>query len=98
MSYVVEYEVPGNAQLYAQVKAAIGEEYPKGLHVHLVVESPGGLRHTEVWDSADQYERFHDERVTPAVVGVLRSVGFTDMPPAPAVRKLELIDVQLIPA
>jgi hypothetical protein len=97
MSYVVEYEVPANARTYQQVKAAIGEVHPDGLLVHLVVTSAGGLRHTEVWESAGQYERFRDERVTPAVEGVLRSVGITDMPPGPQVDQLELIDLQLLP-
>ena len=28
MPYVIQYDVPGNAQVYARVKAAIGEREP----------------------------------------------------------------------
>jgi hypothetical protein len=93
MMYVVEYEVPGDAEIYGQVKAAIGDEHPEGLVVHLVVQTAGGLRHTEVWDSADHQERFRRERAEPAVHGVLRSLGFTEAPPDPAMTALELVDV-----
>ena len=55
--------------------------------------APGGLRHTEVWTSVEQQERFHGEHVEPAVHGVLRSIGFTEMPPDPATTELVLIDV-----
>ncbi len=95
MSYALQYDVPSNAQMYQQVKAAIGDALPKGLVAHLVVEVDGGLRHIDVWDSQEDWERFHDERVEPAVHSVLRSAGFTDMPPDPPIQELKLIDVWL---
>lgn len=93
MVYGVEYEVPGDAELYGQVKTAIGDDHPDGLLVHLVVKTAAGLRHTEVWTSIEQQGRFHRERVEPAVHAVLTSLGFTEAPPEPATAELVLVDV-----
>jgi hypothetical protein len=93
MSYALFYDVPADEQTYRQVKAAIGDEQPKGLVVHLVVKSEGGLRHIGVWDSEADWQRFHDDRVEPAVHKVLTAIGFTELPPDPPVQELELVDV-----
>jgi hypothetical protein len=95
MSYALQYDVPADEQMYRQVRAAIGEEPPKGLVAHVVVEIEGGLRHIGVWSSADDWQRFHDDRVEPAVHAVLRAAGFREMPPDPPVQDLKLIDVWL---
>ena len=95
MSYAFSYQVPASEQMYRQVKQAIGEEQPEGLVVHLVVQVDGGLRHTEVWDSKEDWDHFHEARVEPAVHRVLKAAGFTQMPPDPAVEELALIDVWL---
>ena len=52
-----------------------------------------GLRHIGVWDSQEAWQRFHDERVEPAVHAVLTAAGFTEMPPDPPVEELKLVDV-----
>ena len=93
MSHAFTYEVPASEQMYRQVKEAIGDEQPNGLIVHLVVRVDGGLRHTEVWESKDDWGRFHDERVAPALHHVLTAAGFTEMPPDPPVEELALVDV-----
>jgi hypothetical protein len=93
MSYALLYDVPADEQMYRQVKAAIGDEQPKGLVVHVVVQTDGGLRHIGVWDSKEDWQRFHDERVEPAVHTVLTGLGFTELPPDPPVQELRLVDV-----
>jgi hypothetical protein len=97
MPYALEFEVPGDEALYERVKEAIGAEHPGGLLVHMVVKTTGGLRHIEVWNTAADHDRFHRERVEPAVHSVLRSIGFTDMPPDHNHDELELIDLQVTP-
>lgn len=81
--------------MYRRVKAAIGEEKPKGLIAHLAVHSDGGQRHIGVWHSQEDWQRFHDERAEPAVHAVLTAAGFSEMPPDPAVQELKLVDVWL---
>lgn len=79
--------------MYRQVRVAIGDERPEGLVAHLLVQTDNGLRHIGVWDSQEDWQRFHDERVEPAVHTVLTTAGFTDMPPDPPIEELKLVDV-----
>ncbi len=95
MPYALEFEVPGNEALYQRVKSEIGDEHPAGLLVHLVVKTSSGLRHIEVWESIEEHERFHRDRVEPAVHAVLRSIGMTDTPPPHAHDALDLVDLQV---
>ena len=94
MPYALEFEVPGNEAMYERVKAMIGDEHPAGLVVHMVVKTSSGLRHIEVWDSVDEHERFHRDRVEPAVHTVLQSIGVTDVPTHEH-DVLDLIDLQV---
>jgi len=49
-----------------------------------------------VWDTVDEHDRFHRDRVEPAVRTVLRSMGFTELPPPPHDHdELDLLDLQL---
>jgi hypothetical protein len=93
MAYALLYDVPANEQMYRQVRTAIGDEQPDGLVAHLVFKTEAGLRHIGVWDSQADWQRFHDERVEPAVHAVLTAAGFTQMPPDPPVQELGLVDV-----
>ena len=93
MTHACSYEVPASEQMYREVKQAIGDELPEGLVVHLVVQAESGLRHIEVWDSKEDWDRFHDERVEPAVHQVLAAAGFTQMPPDAPIEELGLVDV-----
>ncbi|MFI5045010.1 MAG: hypothetical protein ACHQDC_09475 [Acidimicrobiales bacterium] len=93
MTYALTYEVPADEQMYQLVKDGIGPEPPEGLIVHLVVKSDGGLQHIGLWESEDDWKRFHDERVEPAVHDMLSAAGFVEMPPDPPVRELALVDV-----
>lgn len=95
MPYACSYEVPASVHMYREVKRLIGDAPASGMLVHFVVRSESGLRHLEVWESEDDCHRFRQERVLPAVHTVLRSAGFTDMPPEPLLEQLELVDVQL---
>jgi len=93
MSYAMLYDVPADEETYRRVNAAIGDEKPKGLIVHLVLQAEGGLRHIGVWGSQQDWQRFHDERLEPAVHSVLTAAGLTEMPPDPPVQEFELVDV-----
>ena len=95
MTYACSYDVPAPVEMYREVRRLIGDDEPAGLISHLVVQGDGCLRHIEVWDSKEQWIRFHDERVEPAVHQVLRAAGFTDMPPDPPTTELDLVDVWL---
>lgn len=93
MSFAFCYDVPGNPQMYAAVKAEIGPAVPAGLITQLVVQVERGLRHIMVWESSEQWERFRTTRVEPAVEKVLASSGISAPPAAPAITTLRLVDV-----
>ncbi|CAN5573380.1 MAG: hypothetical protein ACR2MC_12695 [Actinomycetota bacterium] len=93
MPYACFYDVPGDERMYAQVKAEIGKEQPKGLILHMVLKREDGLRHFEVWESRQEWERFQQERVAPAVAKMLAAVGVTEPPPRPEAQEMELVDL-----
>ena len=96
MSYAVFYDVPGDEHIYGKVKAEIGDEPAKGLRVQLVAKRDGGgLRHIQVWESKEDWERFQEERVAPAVTKVLAGIGMTEPPPRPPVKEMNLIDLSV---
>ena len=62
---------------YEKVAAELGAENvaPDGLLVHVAGEFEGDLQVIEVWDSQQQYERFRDGQLIPAMVRVLGGNG-----------------------
>ena len=93
MSYALLYDVPADEEMYRRVNEAIGDEKPEGLVVHLVLQAESGLRHIGVWNSQQDWHRFRDQRLEPAIHAVLAAAGFTQMPPAPPVQEIKLVDV-----
>jgi hypothetical protein len=94
MAYAFFYDVPGDERMYGQVKAEIGEARPDGLIFQLVTKRhEGGLRHINVWDSKEDWLRFQEARVGPAVAKVLSRIGVTEAPPPPRVEEMDLVDV-----
>jgi hypothetical protein len=91
--YAFSYDVPGDGGIYRRVNAVIGDEPAKGLIVLMVVKRDGGLRHFGVWESKELFDRFQQERVGPAVAGVLSSLGVNEPPPPPEVEELALVDL-----
>jgi hypothetical protein len=91
--YAFSYDVPGDEGIYRRVQAGLGDEPPKGLIVMMVVKRDEGLRHLGVWESKELFDRFQQERVGPAVAGVLAAIGLTQPPPPPAVEEMALVDV-----
>lgn len=88
------YDAPGNEQIYQRVKDEIAEPNPDGLILHMVSElDTGGLRHFNVWESKEQWERFQAERVGPALGRVLQGMGIVEPPARPTITEMDLIDV-----
>jgi hypothetical protein len=94
VTYAFFYDVPGDEHVYEQVKAEIGDEQPDGLIVQLVAKrDEGGLRHFNVWKSKEDWERFQEASVGPAVARVLSRIGVTAAPPPPRVEEMDLVDL-----
>jgi len=99
MPYVFTQDVPIDAAFYGRIKQGLGVEPPKGLISHIAVERPeGGLRYIDVWQSAEDFDRFVEERLHPVVQPLLAELFGDQLPPEPARNTLRLVDVWLGPA
>jgi len=70
MAVVTVGEFEGGDQgFYEQVseKALPGGQLPEGAQVHIAGPIEGGWRVITVWDSEEQFERFRDETLIPAL-------------------------------
>ena len=93
MPYAFIRDVPASADQYREVRADLGDELPKGLVAHLVVQRPeGGLRYIDVWDTEADWERFRDQRLTPAVEAMFARHGLPTGINGPAPEPLDVID------
>jgi hypothetical protein len=77
MTYAFIRDVPIDETQYNEVRSAIGDETPKGLVAHLVIRQDHGMRYIDVWDTEEDWERFRDERVNPAVLKMMAAHGIT---------------------
>src|ERR1700722_3865904 len=75
MPYSFTRDVPFNEEQYAEIRSLIGDETPRGLITHLAIRRDGGLRYIDVWDTEADWERFRDDRVSPAVQKMMAHHG-----------------------
>jgi len=75
MTYAFIQDVPANAEIYAKIRAELGEVPPPGLIAHVVIRQPNGLRYVDVWTDQHAWETFREEHVEPAVSRVLAGSG-----------------------
>ncbi len=66
------------------------EDRPIGGKLHLTAHDGTGLRITDVWDSAEAFQAFVDDRLTPAIM----QIGIQQ---APDVEVYPLHDLYLVP-
>ena len=93
MSYAFVQDVPINSTIYAQIRANLGAEPPKGMIVHVVQKTERGLRYIDVWESEADWERFVEERLHPVVGKALAQAGFPHPPEEPPREQFEVVDV-----
>jgi hypothetical protein len=74
MAVGVYTEIKGDADEYDAVNAKMGvaDDPPEGMIIHTAGEiEGGGMRLFDVWESAEAYEKFRNERLGPAVTEVV---------------------------
>jgi hypothetical protein len=83
------YEVKGGIEHYDAVEARLGEgneERPSGGHVHIAAVGEDGFKVIEVWDSAEDVERYLASGMGQAIQEVLGEAGV----PEPQITDLEV--------
>ena len=95
MAYGFVQDVPANEEMYRQIRDRLGAERPDGLVAHVALRREQGLRYVDVWDSREQWERFREERLEPAVGGVLASYGLPHDHSQVTVTEFDVVDAWL---
>lgn len=91
--YGFTQDVPIDATFYRRIREGLGDEPPKGLVSHTVLELPGGgLRYVDVWESEDDWNRFADDRLHPVVHALLKEIFGETLPPEPARLTFTVVD------
>jgi hypothetical protein len=98
MTYGFVRDIPIDEDQYAELRSAIGPETPKGLVAHLVVRQKVGLRYIDVWDSEEDWDRFRDERVNPAVRAMMAAHGMSPPTVPLPQEQLDVIDTWVVQA
>jgi hypothetical protein len=59
----------GSEDLYKQVSSKVmsGNQLPEGCQVHIAGPSDGGWRVITVWDSEEQFNKFRNDKLIPAI-------------------------------
>ena len=94
MSYVFTQDVPITAEMYAQLRVELGDAAPVGLVAHLATANEGGgLHYVDIWQTREDFERFRDARLHPALGRFFARVGFTPPGGEPPMRELDVVDL-----
>lgn len=72
MPFAYMRKAPFDVETHRAVREEIGDDVPHGLLVHLVFRRAGELEYVDVWESAQDWERFQAEQLAPAVATVQR--------------------------
>jgi hypothetical protein len=95
MAYGFVQDVPANEEMYGEIRARLGEQRPDGLVAHVALRREQGLRYVDVWDSREQWERFREDRLEPAVDAVLASYGLPHDHSLVTITEFDVVDAWL---
>jgi hypothetical protein len=70
---------------------ALGSDPPPGLLFHWAEASDDGLGVVHVWQSGDQFDAFHEERLLPAIAALARERRGGEVAP-PLIRERPVFD------
>ncbi|MGX7681818.1 hypothetical protein ACSMXN_23295 [Jatrophihabitans sp. DSM 45814] len=95
MPVLMTTDIPASRADVEAVSAETGahDNPPAGLIVHLITETAAGVHVVDVWETAEDYRRFTDEQLAPAMAKVLPQRGISMDGPPPAANISEAFDV-----
>jgi uncharacterized glyoxalase superfamily protein PhnB len=71
MAVLVTQEFEATPEEYDQVDQKVGDETPEGAILHAAVDLGGGkMRAVDVWESAEHYQKFVQDKLIPAIAEV----------------------------
>lgn len=93
MTYAFTQDVPISMGIYERIRAALGNETPAGLVVHVVIAIEEGLRYVDVWESEEACARFTEERLHPVIGRVFKEIGFRPPAEEPPRQRIDVREV-----
>jgi hypothetical protein len=89
MAVVVIQEFEATVEEYDKVNEKLGDATPQGAILHAGIDLGGGrMKAVDVWESADDYQRFVQDQLIPAIAEVN-----PDAPQAPEPEIYEIHDL-----
>jgi hypothetical protein len=91
MAVLVDQKLAGVTQeIYDGVNARLNAQAnpPAGLILHSSGATEGGWRIVDVWETADAFQRFTDERIRPAVMAYTQEAGLEPVTPETTITEL----------
>ncbi len=70
MAYAFVHDIAASWKQYERVAAGLTDPTPDGLILHLAGPTDEGFRIIDVWNSEQAWQRFHAERLQPAVAAL----------------------------
>ena len=71
MAVVVIQDFEATTEEYDQVNEKLGDDTPRGAILHAAVDLGGGkMRAIDVWESAEDYQSFVQDKLIPAIAEV----------------------------
>jgi hypothetical protein len=90
MAVRITLEFEATPDQYDEVNEKIGEDPPDGLIVHSAVDKGGTMKIVDIWESAEKFGAFGQEKLGPAVAEVLGGDG---PGPNPEIEELHNLEV-----
>jgi hypothetical protein len=85
MAVLVTTDLPVPREVAEAVSTAMDafDNPPDGLIAHVMTKTPDGVHVTDVWESQEQFRKFSDEQLMPAMQQVLSERGISLDGPTP---------------
>lgn len=91
MAVLITMEFEASLEDYDKVNEILGKEAPKGLISHVGVDLGGKMKVVDIWESPDDFAKFGQEQLGPAVAKVMGDGG--PAPSAPEIQQIHDLEV-----
>jgi hypothetical protein len=75
------------------MRQTLGDDPPEGIIVHLVYRTDEGVRHVAAWETAEDWEKFHESRAKSALKTMTEEKGFFRPSGIEPPKEVELLDI-----
>lgn len=81
MAVLMTLEFEASVEDYDKVNEVLGKDVPDGMIAHVGIDLGGKMKVVDIWESAEDFAKFGQERLGPAVAEALGDGGAEPGPP-----------------